>query len=159
MRMPVIFCLTALSALAQFRTIEVGFEGIGCASCIESLPVRLQRMRGVASAQIDTQKQILKVELTSVNRVRVEQVRDAIEQDGTKTIDAVVRVSGEVAQSEGKWILKLPGVQAGYEVAGNSVSSKLEAGTYVITGRIAKLRPDTGQLRIEATEIKRPVRD
>jgi copper chaperone CopZ len=148
-----IFALFALSlpASAQFRTIEIQFEGIGCASCIESLPSRIQRMRGVTSATIDAQKQILKVELAEANRVRVEQIRDAIEQDGTKTVKASVTVRGELAEKDGKWVLRLPGVPATYEV---SSATPPTAGTHVITGGIDKLRPDSGPLVVVATAIE-----
>ena len=154
MRIVAMLILTAVLAPAQFRAIEVHFEGIGCATCIESLPARLQRLRGVTSAQVDTQKQILKVELASTNRVRVEQVRDALEQDGTKTINAIVQVGGELSSSAGKWILKPPGVPTTYEVTG-AVPSNLEPGKYLVTGRILKLRSDRGPLNIEATDLER----
>jgi len=152
MRSLPIFGLLALSlpALAQFRTIEIQFEGIGCASCIESLPSRIQRLRGITSAKIDTQKQILIVELAEANRVRVEQIRDAIEQDGTKTTKASVTVRGELSEKDGKWILALPGVPATYEV---SSATPPEAGTHLITGGIEKLRPDSGSLVVIATKI------
>ncbi len=153
MRIFPIFGLFALSipAIAQFRTIEIQFEGIGCASCIDSLPARVQRMRGVTSATIDAQKQILKVELAEANRVRVEQIRDAIEQDGTKTIRASVTVRGELSERDGKWVLALPGLPATYEV---SSATPPKPGSHVVTGGIEKLRPDSGPLVVIATQIE-----
>ena len=144
-----------LPASAQFRSIEIQFDGIGCASCIESLPVRIQRMRGVTSAKVDPEKQVLKVELAATNRVRVEQVRDAIEQDGTKTTAASVRLLGNVSQSEGKWILAPSGVPATYALSG-AIPAKLEPGTYLVTGRIEKLRRDSGPLVIIASQVTAP---
>ena len=152
MRIFPIFGLFALSipAIAQFRTIEIQFEGIGCASCIDSLPARVQRMRGVTSAKVDVEKQILKVELADANRVRVEQVRDAIEQDGTKTTVASVRVRGNITQSEGKWLLTLPEAPATYELSGVAPP---KPGAYEVVGKIEKLRPESGRLVIVAREI------
>jgi copper chaperone len=157
MRILPVFGLFALSvtAPAQFRTIEMQFEGIGCASCIESLPSRVQRMRGVTSAKVDAEKQVLRVELEPVNRVRVEQVRDAIEQDGTKTTLATVRLIGNVSQIDGKWILSPSGVPSTYELSG-ALPAKVKPGSYRVTGRIEKLRPESVRLVIVATEITAP---
>jgi hypothetical protein len=139
--------------LAQFQAMEIGFEGIGCASCLESLPARIQRMRGVESATVDAERGILKVQLAAENRVRVEQVRDMIEQDGTKAKKAAVQVKGELSQVEGRWVLRLTGIDASYEVGGAVPASG--AGTYVVTGDIAALRPESGRLVIRAGELKK----
>jgi hypothetical protein len=108
-------------------------------------------MRGVTEATVDTAKQVLRVELAGENRVGVEQIRDAIEQDGTKTVAATVEVRGEVARRDGKWMLTPPGSSMGYEVA---TGMRLEPQVYLIRGRIEKLRPATGPLVLQATEIK-----
>lgn len=153
MQMLLVLCLGVFSLplAAQFRTIEIKFEGIGCESCIESLPTRMQRLRGVTSAHVDKEKQSLKLELAAANRVRIEQVRDAIQQDGTKTISALVHVVGDVSQQDGKQLLTLPGAGTSYEVAG--ATAKLDAGKYSVQGRIANLRPESGRIVIEAAEI------
>ena len=140
--------LIAAPAMAQFRSMEIAFQGVGCASCIESLPSRVQRIRGVESASVDARQGILKLTLAAENRVRIEQVRDMIEQDGTRADRAVVRVQGALSQREGKWILQPRGVAASYEVKGRLPPS----GSYVVTGDIAKLRPEQGILVITATE-------
>src|SRR5581483_4180398 len=101
--------LLGVPACAQFRSMEIAFQGIDCASCMESLPSRLQRQRGV-----------LKIQLAEQNRVRLEQVRDMIEQDGTKVKSAAVTVKGELSQTDGKWVLQPPSLPAGYEVEGAS---------------------------------------
>jgi len=107
-------------------------------------------MRGVTSAKVDVEKQILKVELAETNRVRVEQIRDAIEQDGTKTVRASVTGRGELSEMDGKWVLTLPGLPATYEV---SSAKPLKPGAYVVTGGVEKLRPESRPLVIIATEI------
>src|SRR5436190_23389080 len=96
--------LLAAPCWAQFRSMEITFEGIGCASCMESLPGRMQRLRGVESATIDAQRGVLKIQLAEQNRVRLEQVRDMIEQDGTKAKSATITVKGDLAQTDGKWV-------------------------------------------------------
>src|SRR5215471_3449753 len=98
--------LLAVPSWAQFRSMELTFEGIGCASCMESLPGRVGRIRGVESATVDAQRGVLKVQLAEQNRVRLEQIRDMIEQDGTKVKAATITVQGDLAHVDGKWILQ-----------------------------------------------------
>ena len=149
--MRILLFLLALPAFAQFRTIEVRFEGIGCASCIESLPARMQRIRGIESATVDAAAGVLKVKLAEQNRVRVEQIRDAIEQDGTKARDARVIVRGDLAKDGDHWILKPAGVPAGYAVE----TAAPATGSCIVDGVIANLRPANGPLVIQATAVRK----
>src|SRR5690242_13824319 len=131
----------AIPGLAQFRTMEITFQGVGCVSCAESLPERVRRIRGVESATVDVAQGVLKVALAQENRVRIEQVRDLIEQDGTKAKSAIVKVQGELTPKDGRWMLQPPALPVSYQVQG-TVPSK--PGTYVVTGVIEKLRPAAG---------------
>jgi copper chaperone CopZ len=134
----------AVPAAAQFRKIEIGFDGAGCGPCIESLPNRIKRMRGVESAEVDPAKGILRVALGEQNRVRLEQVRDAVEQDGTKTRWAEVELRGEVARSETGWKLSTPG-GAAYALSGD-----LSSGTKTVAGRVS----DTRAIRIAVSSVR-----
>ena len=154
MRLFLFGLFAALPCLAQFRSIEITFEGIGCVSCIESMPARIQRMRGVESATVDAQHGILKVQLAPANRVRLEQVRDAIEQDGTKAKTAAVQVQGELSQADGKWVLQPGSLASSYEVEGAAPPSPA-AGAYLVTGDVAKLRPGSGRIVITASQLKK----
>ena len=136
----------ALPGLAQFRSIEITFAGIGCVTCIESLPGRIQRIRGVESATVDAEHGILKIQLAQTNRVRLEQVRDIIEQDGTKARKAAVRVQGALSQVDGKWVLQPEGVSATYELLGLPFTEP--AGTYTVLGEITEPHPDSGRIVI-----------
>jgi hypothetical protein len=149
MKLLLLSLITALPSLAQFVSIDITFEGIGCASCMESLPERMKRLRGVESAKVDVEHGTLQVRLAAVNRVKLEQVRDMIEQDGTKTKQASVQVKGELALQDGKWVLK-PGESASYRVEGVAPAAP---GTYIVTGTVEKMRPDAGDLVIGATEL------
>jgi len=149
MKFLLLFLLAALPSLAQFRTIEVTFEGIGCASCMESLPARMQRLRGVDSATVDLQHSILKIKLAEQNRVRLEQVRDMIEQDGTKIKAAVVTVKGELSQVEGKWVLQPPSLPSAYEVEAASPA----AGMCTVSGEVVRMKPESGRLVIKASAL------
>jgi hypothetical protein len=79
-----LFALAAVSGMAQIQHLEMTFTGVNCLPCVESMPSRAQRIRGVVSAKVDAEKLILT--LAPENRVRVEQIRDLIQQDGTKAI-------------------------------------------------------------------------
>ena len=132
------FLLAALAipASAQFRSVDMWFEGIGCASCIDSLPSRLARIRGVQEAVVDKDKGVLRVKLVDDNRVRVEQIRDAIEQDGTRATRAIVTVRGAVVQENGRWFLRPQRVPGEYllEWSGSAAADE------VIIGEIANMR-------------------
>ena len=151
MKLIPLFLLTVLPSLAQFRSIEITFEGIGCASCMESLPARMQRLRGVESATVDVQHSVLKIRLAGQNRVRLEQVRDMIEQDGTKAKTAVVTVKGELSQMDGKWVLQPSSLPSAYEVEAAAPA----AGTYTVSGEVGKLKPESGRLVIKASALDR----
>ena len=125
--------LLALPAFGQFRSIEITFEGMGCASCIESMPARMKRMRGVESATVEGN--ILKMTLAEQNRVKIEQVRDAIEQDGTKTKRASVVVMGELRREGDQWLLKTPGSSYKLEYSG-----ALSEGAHLVRGEIEGMR-------------------
>jgi len=141
--------LLPAAALAQFQWIEITFDGVGCASCVESLPARMQRMRGVESAKVDAAKGTLQVRLAAENRVRVEQVRDAIEQDGTKVRRAVVSIRGVVAGEGGAWTLKAALLPA-YGLRGD----KLQPGSSLIDGDVVEVRPSSGPLTISVRQQK-----
>ena len=143
--------------------MELSFTGIECASCVDSLPARIQRLRGVESAKVDAARQILTVKLAEQNRVRLEQMRDAIEQDGSKVQEATLTVAGlpteAVAPGSGRWLLQLPGGSSQFEVsldgAPPSAQYALKPGrTAVVTGTIGNLRPSAGAMTIAVKSIE-----
>ena len=136
--------LLAAPASAQFQQIKIWFSGIDCATCMKSLPDRLQRLRGVTSAAVNDSEAFVVVELADTNRVRLEQIRDMIEQDGTKATRAAVRVTGDLSRDDGRWLLQLPGLPARYEVVGRDLS----AGRQTIDGEVPDLHEASGLLRI-----------
>ena len=131
---------------AQFVMIELRFEGVGCVSCVESMPERVRRIRGVESATVDKEKGMLTLKLGSPNRVRLEQVRDAIEQDGTKARSARVVARGLVSKEDGTWTLQPTGPPTKYSLDGDH----WKPGDATVTGEVADLHPATGRLRIRA---------
>lgn len=137
----------ALPVWGQLRVVEIGFEGIGCASCIESMPARISRFRGVESATVDAQKAVVTVKLAATNRVRIEQLRDAIEQDGTKVKYADIEAAGSIAKDGDKWLLRMDGNPATYELAG----AGLKEGSAIVLGKTAAIKPT---IRIDVREMR-----
>jgi hypothetical protein len=155
MKLLLLLALTLLPCLAQFRNIEITFEGIGCASCVESLPARMQRIRGVESATVDASRGVLKLQLANQNHVRLEQVRDAIEQDGTKAKSAFVVVRGELNKQDGNFFVRPEGVASSYGV---KLKEPVEPGSYLLIGDVTVLRPESGPILIAPTKVVRAER-
>lgn len=84
MRLAILLLAAALSASAEFRRVEVDFEGTGCVSCVESLPGRLERVRGVESVEVDLARNRVTIRLEAGNKVRLAPLFSRITQDGTK---------------------------------------------------------------------------
>jgi len=126
--------LAAFPACAELKLLRVEFEPSDCATCTQSLPERLGRIRGVTSARLSEGKPpSLNVEFAAGNRVRIGRVREAIEQDGTKWVKARVEASGLCEKQGEGWVLKLFDGDAGAPVKG-----PLEAGACKVRGTIGR---------------------
>lgn len=132
---------------AQLRVVEIAFEGIGCASCIESMPARVSRFRGVEGATVDVAKAVLTIKFAPANRVRVEQLRDAVEQDGTKVRKIDLQAAGTVEKDGGRWIFRIEGNPATYELLG----AGLKEGPAIVLGKTAAIKPT---VRIDVRELR-----
>jgi hypothetical protein len=150
MRLALLVLMATFPCAAQFRYVKIWFSGIGCASCTESLGDRARRLRGVESATVDAKQGTLEVQLAEQNRVRPEQIRDLIEQDGTKALRALVRASGDVSQTDGRWMLKVGGSSSAYEIT----APDLKSGPQEVSGEIRDVHPSSGSMRIEAAPPK-----
>ncbi len=96
MRLVFLALLTALTAAAEFLRIEVTFEDIGCASCVESLQGRLARVRGVQKVEVDAEKRAAALHLEPGNQVRLAPLLSRIRQDGTKITRVAVSANGTI---------------------------------------------------------------
>ena len=151
MRILLLIALIALPAAGQFRSVSLSFTGVGCASCTESMGERVRRLRGVEDAKVDAEKRLLVVRLAEQNRVRIEQIRDFVEQDGTKATRATVRVTGDLAEESGRWLLRPSGASWSYAIKG----ANLAAGRYAITGEIREMHAASGVIEISATNLEK----
>lgn len=107
-------------------------------------------MRGVDSVKLDAAKGSLAITLTGQNRVRLEQVRDVLEQDGTKAKRASVTIRGTAAKSDSAWTLQSSALPAPYGLEGTG----LQAGESLIQGEVLALHPAAGPLVISVREQK-----
>ena len=150
---PVLSLLWALAvcpAGAQIQRLELEFTGVNCEPCLESLPARAKRVRGVEDASLTAARNVLALTMAPINRVRVEQFRDLIEQDGTKAVRATrIEVRG-VLGAKGA-TLSLPGHALPFSLdwadvatgsaRPNAAAAPLEDGAAVtLTGTIPTLK-------------------
>lgn len=115
---------------------------------MESLAPRLKRLRGVEAAEVDTVKGCVTLRLSAENRVRIEQVRDAIEQDGSRATHAVVEATGRVVRDGDEWFLEIAGVAVRYRLGG----SGWREGTATIRGETTQLHPPTPPITLHQPE-------
>jgi copper chaperone CopZ len=142
--LPVLFALTlAAGALhAEFLHVEQGVTGLDCASCAQSVDKTLMKIKGVESASFRMQDAVAIVDLKPANRVPLDDVRDALKRIGYTPTKAKVTVRGQARQEGGKWLFRVAGGAAEYELdpAGKDVAGQLAAGAggiLILEGSIA----------------------
>jgi copper chaperone CopZ len=144
MRLTILLLATTLAASAEFRRIDIDFEGTGCASCAESLPERLKRVRGVESAEVDLDRNRVTVHLEPGNKTRLAPLVSRITQDGTKIrrVEAVAR--GTIARQSGELRFQLSGLNEAYRlraVEGASPIQPQDGTLYEVGGVLSGIEP------------------
>jgi len=143
--MRLLLFFASLAAFGQVQRLEIEFTGVNCEPCLESLPGRAKRIRGVTEASLDAKAGILKLAMAPVNRVRIEQFRDIVEQDGTKAVRApLVEIRGTI-DGEGK--LTVPEHPRPYTL--ESAKPLPASGPVSIKGTIEDLKT----MRIKVSEV------
>jgi hypothetical protein len=152
MRRLLLIALIALPAAAEWLSFEIRFQPSGCVSCTQSLPERVKRMRGVESAEVDTERSILKMKLAPGNRVRIELVRDQIEQDGTKALSARLEGIGSIAREGAGYVFRPAALPLSYaiEIAG-TVKVPNSDGSLRVIAEATALRPAPALRLIESS--------
>ncbi|MCL4797453.1 MAG: hypothetical protein KJZ84_23015 [Bryobacteraceae bacterium] len=137
----------ALPAAAQLREVTIEIQPTECVSCTESLPARMQRVRGVAHANMREAPARVVIELEADNRVRLTRLLDVVRQDGTGITAVAVHAAGEVFD-EGGWRFRiLPGDQS-LEWRGPAPA---KPGKIALEGRIL---PPFDAISVEKTEVQ-----
>jgi hypothetical protein len=116
------------------------------------MPERVQRVRGVEASSVDTDRSVLNIQLAAENRVRLEQLRDLIEQDGTRATSALVQLRGDIDRTGDEWTIVPAGVRSTYRLAPRDT---LVPGPSLVRGTIADLHPQDGRLTIEVTSLQK----
>jgi len=156
MRLAILLLAAALSASAEFRRVEVDFEGTGCASCAESLPARLGRVRGVESVEVDLSRNRVTIRLQAGNKTRLAPLVSRITQDGTKIRRVETVVRGKIAR-QGDGLSLLPsGLTETYRLRPGERASRLNPQNevlYEIRGVFSDAEPGA-ESSLEAESIE-----
>lgn len=120
---------------AEFRYIEMGVSGLDCASCAASVEKTLRRLKGVESAEFRMPQSVAVVRLKADNTVSLDEVRDALKRVGYTPTEAKVSARGRVLSAQGKWRLRMAGLDREYLLEGTS--SLRENDAVLVEGSIA----------------------
>ena len=140
MRPAMLLLAAVLPLCAEFLRIDVALEGIGCASCIESLESRLGRVRGVERVEIDAKHGIATLYLAEKNRVRLRPLLSRITQDGTKVLRTEVIARGSVEAAETGLLFRPSGLTQAYLLVFEQEAMKgrpLSGVTYEVRGVVS----------------------
>jgi copper chaperone CopZ len=142
--LPVLLTLTlaAGAAHAEFLHVEQAVTGLDCASCAQSVDKTLMKIKGVGSASFRLQDATAIVDLKPANRVPLDDLRDALKRIGYTPAEARVTVRGQARREGGKWLFRVAGGAAEYQLdpAGKDVEGQLGAGAdgvLILEGSIA----------------------
>jgi copper chaperone CopZ len=144
MRVAILLLATAVCSSAEFRRIEIDFEGTGCASCAESLPERLKRVRGVERAEVDLDRNRVTVHLEPGNKTRLAPVVSRITQDGTKIRRVETVARGTITRQGSALSFQLSEVNETYHLRAPESASPFNAEDgvlYEIGGVVSGIEP------------------
>ena len=116
MKSLLILVCAAITVRAELLHVELQVGGLDCISCAQSVDKSLKRIKGVDTASFRTQDSTAVLDLKPGNEVKLEQVRDAVKGIGYTPKSAKVTVRGEARQEAGKWLLRVTGSDAEYEL-------------------------------------------
>lgn len=131
-RYALVLLAAVLPAAAQLREVTIELQPTDCATCTESLPARMARVRGVAQAEMRDAPVRAVVRLESENRVRLTRLLDVVRQDGTGVVAVGIEAAGEVFEEQGWRFRILPG-DASFALTGELPQ---KAGRIALKGRI-----------------------
>jgi hypothetical protein len=153
MRVAWLLLFSAICLRGEYLRIEVAFQDTGCATCLESLQGRLERVRGVERVEIDAANGIARMQLAAGNKVRLAPLLARITQDGTKILDTRVVARGVISAAEPGPLFQISGISESYRLKLSADSNAaFEAGTTCrIEGAIREPEaPDEAILYAEA---------
>ncbi len=129
--------LFALLPVAEFLHVEQSVTGLECASCAESAPKNLKKIKGVTSATFRTEDSVAVLELAPGNTVALAEIRDAVKRMGYTPAAAKITARGELRKSGEKWTLLVTGAADEYPLETPAGQPILEGGSAVVDGSLA----------------------
>jgi hypothetical protein len=109
--------LLAAPLPAEFHTIAIRYTPSGCIDCAHSLEARLGKLRGVEKLTFDPNGSVT-LRLAPGNRVRLELIRDFIEQGGEKIQRIDVEATGTIEAEGAEFVFVNAGLETRYPVTG-----------------------------------------
>jgi copper chaperone CopZ len=156
MRVVTLVLFATLIASAEFLRIEVTFEDIGCASCVESLQGRLARVRGVEKVEVDAEKRLATLHLEPGNQVRLAPLLARITQDGTKVTRVAVSAEGTIGSTQDGLVFQPSALTDLYRLhlpAENAINPRPGA-IYAIEGTVDGAGIDRGPILKAASAVE-----
>ena len=109
-RIALIFLMAGLApvgALADgLEHVKQTIYGMDCAPCAYGVEQGLKGLNGVAVVTVSLNDGYAKVELSEESQVTLADIREVIRENGFSPKSADVRVSGQVVESDGRFLLK-----------------------------------------------------
>ena len=151
--------LITLALQAEFLRVDVNFEGVGCASCINSLEGRLGRVRGVERVEVDAERSQVNIHLAENNRVRLGPLVSRITQDGTKITQTAVVAKGTITTDAEQTQFQPSGLTKPYRlelVEGVSIENPPEGAIFRVEGTVTGFEPGSEPvLRAKSVAVTR----
>jgi len=125
----------------EFLHVEQSVTGLDCASCAESAPRNLKKIKGVESASFRLSDSVAVLELKAGNAVPLGDIRDAVKRMGYTPTGAKIVVKGEARSDGGTWTLHVAGLDAEYRLdmsAGKEIEAQLQqSGPVIVEGSLS----------------------
>lgn len=93
------------NAQAQILEVKQTVFGMDCAPCAHGLQKRLGQIDGVTDVKVSLDDGFAELKFAPSNEVKLETIRNAVEESGFAAKDATVRVSGTLQQDNGQVVL------------------------------------------------------
>jgi len=108
--------IVAAPLCAEFLHIEQSITGLDCASCAQSVDKTFKKMKAVETATFRMEDSMVVLQLKPGNTLPLEDVRDAVKRIGYTPKEAKVTVRGEARREGGKWLFRVAGSGAEYQL-------------------------------------------
>jgi copper chaperone CopZ len=156
MRLAILLLASTLGASAEFRQVTVDLEGVDCAACLESLPGRLERVRGMETVGIDVDLRRVTMRLAAGNEVRLAPLLARLTQGGTKIRRVETVVRGAITRQDDKLAFQPAGLAETYRLQPAENASLLrpqDEVLYEIRGYVSGIEPGAEPV-LEAKSIE-----